>query len=90
MIKCQWVEQEEAERMEGHVGRLLRLGRDTFQRNRCSFVLHLQVLALCTCSYQVSVDDTRLFQVGHALTHVQAHAQQGLCSKETPLTSEVI
>lgn len=57
----------------------------------CSFVLYLKGLPPPhTCSYQVSVDDTRLFQVGHALTHVQAHAQQGLCSKETPLTSKVI
>lgn len=36
------------------------------------------------------MDDTRLFQVGHALTHVQAHAQQGLCSKEPPLAAQVI
>lgn len=36
------------------------------------------------------MDDTSFFQVGHALTHIQAHAQQGLRSKETPLTSKVI
>lgn len=52
--------------------------------------LSLQALALCTRSYQVSVDEARRFQVGHALTHIQAHAQQGLCRKEAPLTSQVI
>lgn len=36
------------------------------------------------------MDDTRLFQVGHALTHVQAHAQQGLCSQEPALAAQVI
>lgn len=42
------------------------------------------------CSYQISVDDTRLFQVGHAFTHVQAHAKQGSCRKEPPLAAQVI
>lgn len=53
--------------------------------------LHPGPVGVCpTPSYQVSVDDTRLFQVGHALTHVQAHAQQGLGSKEPPLAAQVI
>lgn len=41
-------------------------------------------------SYQVSVDDTLLFQVGHALTYVQTHAQQGLRGKEPPLATQVV
>lgn len=36
------------------------------------------------------MNDARIFQVGHALTHVQAHAQQGLCGKEPPLVAQVI
>lgn len=53
--------------------------------------LHPGPVAVCPSpSYQVSVDDAHLFQVGHALTHVKAHAQQGLCSKEPPLVAQVI
>lgn len=36
------------------------------------------------------MDDARLLQVGHALTHVQAHAQQGLCSEEPSLAAQVV
>ena len=53
--------------------------------------LHPGLVRFCPASsYQVSVDDTRLFQVGHALTYVQTHAQQGLCGKEPPLATQVI
>jgi len=41
-------------------------------------------------TYQISVDDTVLFQISHSFTHILAHSQQGFLWKTAPLAPEVV